>query len=163
MKMDSAAIERFGILGKQRGEVRCCGEILVNGRPLLLQVAGKVTACCTPHAGLTKVSACLGVEKKGCGMLANYGYQDGSGKFFITIDTDKCNGCGDCAKACPAGVFSILDEDPNDPLRDEPVAAIGKEEKVRLKYKCDSCKPTSDRLPLPCVEACCEKAISHSW
>ena len=27
-------------------------------------------------------------------MLANYGYKDASGDFFITIDTDKCDGCG---------------------------------------------------------------------
>ena len=47
-------------------------------------------------------------------MLANYGYKDGSGDFFITIDTDKCDGCGDCVPACPAGCFEV-GEDPNDP------------------------------------------------
>jgi ferredoxin len=44
-------------------------------------------------------------------MLANYGYMDASGDFFITIDTDKCNGCGDCVTACPADVFAVLDEE----------------------------------------------------
>ena len=29
-------------------------------------------------------------------MKANYGYKDGSGDFFITIDTDLCNTCGPC-------------------------------------------------------------------
>ena len=53
-------------------------------------------------------------------MLANYGYKDASGDFFITIDTDKCNGCGDCVTACPARNFAVLDEDPNDPLREDP-------------------------------------------
>ena len=33
-------------------------------------------------------------------MLANYGYKDGSGDWFITIDTDKCDGCGICATRC---------------------------------------------------------------
>ena len=28
-------------------------------------------------------------------MKANYGYKDGSGEFFITLDTDRCTACGD--------------------------------------------------------------------
>ena len=97
-------------------------------------------------------------------MLANYGYKDASGDFFITIDTDKCNGCGDCVKVCPAGIFEIVDEDPNDPLREEPVAMIGADKKKKLKYECSPCKPASGGPPpLPCVEACQAGAISHSW
>jgi len=96
-------------------------------------------------------------------MLANYGYQDASGDFFITIDTDKCNGCGDCVSACPADVFAVVDEDPNDPLRDDPVAIVADDKKKMLKYECGPCKPLSDRPALPCVRACEVEAISHSW
>lgn len=96
-------------------------------------------------------------------MLANYGYKDGSGNYFISIDTDKCDGCGECVTACPAGVFEVADEDPNDPMRDEPVALIAADKKKKLKYECAQCKPQSERPPLPCVEACSGKAISHSW
>lgn len=53
-------------------------------------------------------------------MLANYGYKDDSGVFFITIDTDRCNGCGDPAGDCPAHNFAVIDEDPNDPLHEDP-------------------------------------------
>ena len=53
-------------------------------------------------------------------MLANWGYQDGSGAYFITIDTDKCDGCRKCLDACPGGVFEV-GEDPADPLREEPM------------------------------------------
>ena len=96
-------------------------------------------------------------------MLANYGYKDASGDFFITIDTDRCDGCGDCVRACPAELFQVVDQDPNDPLRDEPVALVVAEKKKKLKYECGPCKPASDRAPLPCVEACKAEAISHSW
>ncbi len=98
-------------------------------------------------------------------MLANYGYKDASGDFFITIDTDKCDGCKECVVACPSEIFLVLDEDPNDPLRDEPVVVVSSEKKKKLKYECNSCKPgpNHDSSPLPCVRSCSSNAISHSW
>ena len=96
-------------------------------------------------------------------MLANYGYKDGSGDFFITIDTDTCNGCGDCAPACPSGCFVVVDEDPNDPFREEPVVIVSGDQRKKLKYACAQCKPEKDRPPLPCITACKNNAISHSW
>ena len=96
-------------------------------------------------------------------MLANYGYKDASGDYFITIDTDKCDGCGDCIPACPSQVFVVVDEGPNDPMRDEPVAMVAEDKHKKLKYECNPCKPQSNRPPLPCIEACKLEAISHSW
>ena len=96
-------------------------------------------------------------------MLANYGYIDGSGSYFISIDTDKCDGCGNCVTVCPAGIFEVLDEDPNDPLRDGPVAAVVGDKKKKLKYECGPCKPVNGTPKLACIEACKARAISHSW
>lgn len=96
-------------------------------------------------------------------MLAYYGYSDGSGSYFISIDTDKCNGCEDCVRACPMAVYKVVDEDPNDPMNDEPVVLVVPDKKNKLKYECGPCKPPSDRPPLPCVAACEKGAISHSW
>lgn len=96
-------------------------------------------------------------------MLANYGYQDGSGEFFITIDTEKCNGCGECAGACPAKVFEIVEEDPNDPTREGPVAVVAPDRRKKLKYECNPCKLSINKPAPACVTACKAGAISHSW
>lgn len=94
--------------------------------------------------------------------MANYGYKDGSGDFFITVDTDQCDGCGECVAACPAAVLELA-EDPHDPFREEPVVIVGEAERKKIKYTCAPCKPTHDRPPLPCASACPKDAIAHSW
>ncbi len=95
-------------------------------------------------------------------MIANYGYKDGSGEFYIVIDTDRCDGCGDCVTACPGNVFEV-GEDANDPLSDEEVVSVTDEQRKKLKYTCGPCKPSGERPELPCVAACTSSAISHSW
>jgi len=96
-------------------------------------------------------------------MLANYGYKDAAGEFFITINTDKCTGCGDCVSACPSAIFTAEDQDPNDPMRQGAVAIVLENKRKRLRYECGPCKPSMNRPPLPCVEACKAGAIVHSW
>ncbi|MBI4524466.1 MAG: 4Fe-4S binding protein [Deltaproteobacteria bacterium] len=62
-------------------------------------------------------------------MIANYGYRDGSGEFFISIDTDKCNGCGDCVPACPSKLLEMA-ADEFDPLSEKTVVAVREEERT---------------------------------
>lgn len=95
-------------------------------------------------------------------MIANYGYRDGAGNFFIAIDTDKCDGCGVCVDACPADCLEV-GQDPNDPLRDVPVALVSDAVRKKIRYTCGQCKAVADRVLLPCVEMCPQGAISHSW
>ena len=95
-------------------------------------------------------------------MLANYGYKDGSGEYFITIDTDKCDGCKKCAEACPYQVLEITD-DPNDPMREVPVAIVKDSQRKKIKYSCAPCKPNTGMKELPCMAACPTDAILHSW
>ncbi|MEK7449002.1 MAG: 4Fe-4S binding protein [Planctomycetota bacterium] len=95
-------------------------------------------------------------------MLAHYGYKDGSGDFFITIDTDKCNACGDCVVACPVQVLEMV-EDEGDPFREILMAAVTEEHRKKIKYSCALCKPTANRPALPCVASCKAGAIRHSW
>ena len=97
-------------------------------------------------------------------MRANYGYKDGAGEFFITVDTEKCNGCGDCIPPCPAGVLELVDNG-YDIDAETQIAAVKKEHSKKIKYSCMACKPASgyDRAALPCVKACTAGAIVHSW
>ena len=95
-------------------------------------------------------------------MIANYGYRDGSGTYIISIDTEKCNGCGDCVQACPYGVLEIV-TDPYEPLEERIVAIVTENHRKKIKYSCAPCKPITDRKELPCVAACKQEAISHSW
>jgi Fe-S-cluster-containing dehydrogenase component len=99
-------------------------------------------------------------------MLANYGYKDGSGEFFITIDTDKCDGCGKCVHSCPAKVLEMV-TDESDPFREIPVVAVSEEHRKKIKYSCSPCKgatcKTTQKTALPCVKSCEPVAIVHSW
>jgi len=96
------------------------------------------------------------------GYQANYGYSDGSGDWYIRIDTKLCNACANCVDACPAGSFELT-EDEHDPLSDELKACIKTAHRKSIKYVCSPCKPVQDRPPLPCVAVCEVEAIAHSW
>jgi Fe-S-cluster-containing hydrogenase component 2 len=92
-------------------------------------------------------------------MKAHYGYEDGSGCYYVTVDTSRCDGCGECVKACPAGVFALVEEDP---LEERVVAAVAPAHGRKIKYSCNPCKP-SGYTTLPCVAACGPDALVHSW
>jgi ferredoxin len=93
-------------------------------------------------------------------MKANYGYMDGSGQYFITIDTDLCIDCGHhgCVDSCPEKLFEIIIDD-----YDDEVSSIKADHRKKIKYDCGPCKPAGERPPLPCLEACTPGAIAHSW
>lgn len=94
-------------------------------------------------------------------MKAHYGYEDGSGSFTITIDTDRCNGCEDCVAACPADLLQMIEEDP---LEEAQVAAVRQERRNSIAQVCGPCKPSGyEHAELPCVAACEPDAIRHSW
>ena len=95
-------------------------------------------------------------------MIANYGYKDGSGDFYISIDTDKCDGCEDCIPVCPAGVLEIR-ENEFDPLAEDDMVAVTEEHRKKIKYSCAPCKPEDSTHDLPCVKVCEPDAIKHSW
>ena len=96
-------------------------------------------------------------------MIANYGYEDGSGFYYVTIDGNACAGCAEhgCVTACPRQILAVEMDD-----YDDEVAIVVESARKRLRELCSSCKGPeagSSDTGLPCTSACTEAAIRHSW
>lgn len=109
------------------------------------------------------IGAALFAEErfKGIGTQAvkiQYGYSDGTGDYFIAIDNGLCNSCGDCVKACPAGVF-IMGKDSNDKL----IPVVKEGIRKRLSLLCPGFKSCSGVNEMNCHSVCLKDAIRHSW
>lgn len=94
-------------------------------------------------------------------MIANYGYKDGSGEYYISIDTDRCIDCAAgraCLTACPKQMFEMITDD-----YDDEVARVKQANCRTLAFDCAECKPSSGHVSLPCTSACSPGAIKHSW
>jgi ferredoxin len=89
---------------------------------------------------------------------ANYGYADGSGEYYLTVDTDLCNGCGDCVPVCPKGILEVIVDD-----YDEPKAAMKAAFARSLADACPGYQICAARQTLNCHGACPKDAIRHSW
>lgn len=92
-------------------------------------------------------------------IITYYGYQDGSGEYYIVVDAEKCDSCGECEKVCPQGALKmeLMFIDLNDKL----VAVVTEEHRKKVKYTCSPCKPESGKAP--CVNACGQEAIKCIW
>ena len=92
-------------------------------------------------------------------IITYYGYQDGSGEYYIVIDAEKCNSCSECIKQCPQGALKM--ETMFIDLEDKLVAAVTEEHRKKIRYTCAPCKPEDGVVP--CVKACSQQAISCIW
>jgi len=92
-------------------------------------------------------------------IITYYGYMDGSGEYYIVVDSEKCNGCGECITQCPKQVLEITRTIVD--LEEQLVAAVKEEHRKNIKYTCSACKP--EKATPPCVSACGRKAITCIW
>ena len=92
-------------------------------------------------------------------IITYYGYTDGSGEFYIVIDSIKCTGCGKCIEKCPQSALEIITEFID--LEDKNVVAVNEKNRKKIKYTCSEC--LYDGKNAPCMKACEQNAISTIW
>jgi ferredoxin len=99
-------------------------------------------------------------------MITSYGYEDGSGFYYITVDTEACANCPDfaCVDACEANVLGTMIDD-----YDDLVVVVDESARKHLREICTECKRQfnegcgSFEFGPPCLVACGEGGLTHSW
>jgi len=91
-------------------------------------------------------------------MKVQYGYSDGTGEYFITIDYNLCNGCGECAAQCPARIF-VMEKDG----ASRPRAVVNEESRKKLAILCPGVHECPIGGGTSCQSICKSKAIRLSW
>ncbi len=140
---------------------------IAKNKGMVAKIAEKVEL--TPLlADDPQLAGCLGaalfardrVEGKGKReeMKISYGYSDGTGEYYITIDTGKCDGCGKCVEACPSGNIEIGCNDHG-----QPKARIKDIVRKKIHLACPGFEACSAANLVNCHSACPNDAINHSW
>ncbi len=88
----------------------------------------------------------------------SYGYSDGTGEYFITIDKGLCDGCGKCVTACPENVF-VLTQDGTEDMK----AVVKETVRQKLAFTCPGFRACSQSHQTNCHSVCPHEAISHTW
>ena len=98
------------------------------------------------------------LEAEGNTIRANYGYADATGEYYLTIDTARCDGCGDCVPACPENILEIAPDDAS-----ELKAIVRHEVAQLLAHACLGYEAYCKRNEVNCHTACHADAIEHTW
>lgn len=142
-----------GGIAKNRGMVTNISE-KVGLEPLLAEDPQIIGAL---GAAIFARERYLGKESKEDGKR-QYGYNDGTGDYYITIDLERCDGCGECVSACPEDIFEVVAEDGR-----QPIARVVEAVRKRLSIVCPGYSSCSSRHLINCQSACPSDAISLTW
>jgi predicted CoA-substrate-specific enzyme activase len=99
----------------------------------------------------------LGQDVK-TGIKVQYGYNDATGDYYITVDPARCNGCGKCVTACPAQVFEMFQENGTG-----PVTRVKESARKRLSILCPGYKACNNEHKENCKSVCSKDALSLTW
>jgi NAD-dependent dihydropyrimidine dehydrogenase PreA subunit len=91
-------------------------------------------------------------------MKIHYGYTDGTGDYYITVDTNRCDGCGECVNVCPAGILILGKEDGL-----KPKVVLKEEARRKLAMLCPGFQSCSSKGEANCHSVCPKDAIEHTW
>ena len=91
-------------------------------------------------------------------MVIHYGYEDGSGRYYVSIDAEKCDACNACIEKCPESVLKI--DTVMIDLEDKQVAVVDETQRKKLQYTCAICHQGKE---IPCIRACEKGAITATW
>ena len=90
-------------------------------------------------------------------MIIHYGYSDGEGEYRISVDTDKCDGCGACVEVCPKSLFELQLDD-----YDEMKVVVRHELVKKIGYLCPGISACA-RNGETCHNVCPHNVFEHSW
>jgi predicted CoA-substrate-specific enzyme activase len=91
-------------------------------------------------------------------MKISYGYSDGTGEYYITVNTGKCDGCGKCVETCFAGNLEVGKNDQG-----QSKARVKDSIRKKIHITCPGIKVCSFEHPVNCQSSCPRNAISHTW
>lgn len=91
-------------------------------------------------------------------MIIHYGYSDGSGKYYVSIDAEKCNACKICIEKCPQNALKI--DTVMIDIEDKQVAVVHEAHRKKIQYTCASCHQKKE---IHCAQSCKKGAIAATW
>ncbi len=91
-------------------------------------------------------------------MKVQYGYDDATGSYYITLDSARCDGCGKCVPVCPAGLWAVTGENGA-----RQKAGIRDELRKKISYLCPGEEACRAKIGETCQGVCPKDAIRHSW
>jgi nitrate reductase beta subunit len=91
-------------------------------------------------------------------VLANYGFEDGTGSYYISINESICAEC--LGKKCVEGCApKVLEKRLND--FDDEIVVVKEDVCHMIQFTCGDCHLQA--RPLPCELACGKGAVRFSW